>query len=146
MEDLGIVDGLVQLSFLVQAVLGRVAAGYDLSIIQVRLLGVLRGREPGMLELAAFLNLDKSSVSGLVDRAEQRRLARRIAASDDRRVVRVGLTKRGTELARAFAAEVDGHLSALLGDLSATERKRLAELAGRIIAGSRKDDRRMRRR
>ena len=74
-QDLGIVDSLVQLSFLVQGVLGSVAARYDLSITQTRLLGVLRDREPGMLELSNFLGLEKSSVTGLIDRAERRGLA-----------------------------------------------------------------------
>jgi DNA-binding MarR family transcriptional regulator len=44
----------------------------DLSIPATRLLGVLRDREPTMLELAQLLELDKSSVTGLVDRAERR--------------------------------------------------------------------------
>ena len=57
-EGLGLADGLVQLSFLVQATLGAVAAEEELSIVQVRLLGILRDREPGMLELAAcFISL-----------------------------------------------------------------------------------------
>ena len=64
-----IVDSLVQLSFLVQAVLLRIGTAHDVSIIQIRLLGILRDREPGMMELAKYLNLDKSSVTGLVDLA-----------------------------------------------------------------------------
>src|SRR3954462_10769404 len=71
------VDVLVQLSFLVQGVLGRIAAEHDLSLTQVRLLGILRDRRPGMLELARHLGLDKSSMTGLVARAEKRGLVRR---------------------------------------------------------------------
>jgi DNA-binding MarR family transcriptional regulator len=74
-DDLGIVDALAQLTFLVQGTLARRAAEYELSIIQMRLLGVLRDRTPAMNDLAKILELDKSSLTGLVDRAERRGLA-----------------------------------------------------------------------
>ena len=45
-------DGLAQLSFLIQGTLERRAAEHDLSLAQVRLLGVLRDRTPTMNELA----------------------------------------------------------------------------------------------
>ena len=69
-EDPPLVDSLVQSSFLIQGALRRVAARQDLSVIQMRLLGILRDREPGTLLLSRLLGLDKSSVTGLVDRAE----------------------------------------------------------------------------
>ncbi len=68
--NLGIVDALVQTSFLVQAVLDQAAAEHDLSVVQARLLGVLRDREPRIAQLAQLLELTKSSAAGLVDRAE----------------------------------------------------------------------------
>lgn len=55
LEDLSMVDSLVQLSFLVQNILARIGTEHDLSIIQIRLLGILRDREPGMLQLAKHL-------------------------------------------------------------------------------------------
>src|SRR6185312_17156750 len=91
-KQLSPVDGLAQLSFLIQGLLERRAAEHDLSIVQTRLLGVLRDRRPTMLELAKLLGLDKSSVSGLVDRAERRGLVARIPSAADRRSVLVGLT------------------------------------------------------
>jgi len=140
--DLGIVDALVQLSFAVQGVLGRVADEHELSIIQVRLLGVLRDREPGMMELAGFLNLDKSSVTGLVDRAERRGLVRRMTPPEDRRTVQVALTDRGRELAQAFVAQVERELVVLVEPLSAVESKRLSVLASRVVAGEGRGSRR----
>jgi MarR family transcriptional regulator, lower aerobic nicotinate degradation pathway regulator len=82
--DLGLVDALAQLSFVVQGALGQVAAAHDLSIVQARLLGILRDRRPTIKELARFLQLDKSSVTGLVDRAEERGLVRRVPAATAR--------------------------------------------------------------
>ncbi|HTA36170.1 MAG TPA: MarR family transcriptional regulator, partial [Solirubrobacteraceae bacterium] len=76
-ETLSLTDALVQLSFLVQSTLARLASERELSLTQVRLLGILRDREPGIVELAGVLKLDKSSVSGLVDRAQRRGLVER---------------------------------------------------------------------
>ena len=69
-----LLDALVQTSFTVMAMLEPVAAEHDLSLTQLALLAILRDREPTMAELAGYLGLDRSSVSGLVDRAEKRGL------------------------------------------------------------------------
>jgi DNA-binding MarR family transcriptional regulator len=132
-EDLGILDGLVQLSFMVQAVLGRAATRYDVPIIQARLIGILRDRELGMAQLARVLNLDKSSTTGLVDRAEGRGLVRRKTVAEDGRAVHVVLTSKGEKLARAFVAAVEEQLNASVEVLSVTERRRLALLASRVV-------------
>ena len=55
-----LVDALFQLSFLLQSRLTRIAAAHDLSLVQVRLLGILRDRAPGMLQLARHLELGGS--------------------------------------------------------------------------------------
>lgn len=132
-SDLGVVDGLVQLSFLIQSLLGRVAAEHDLSIVQTRLIGVLRDREPGMLELARLLELEKSSVTGLVDRAERRGLVQRLPVTGNRRAVHVALTPHGHALARTVADEVGARIAALTSGLSQSQRNHLADLATRLI-------------
>ena len=53
--DLGLVDALAQLSFAVQGILGKIAAAHDLSVVQTRLLGILRDRRPTITELASIL-------------------------------------------------------------------------------------------
>lgn len=131
--DLGVVDGLVQLSFLIQSLLGRVAAGHDVSIVQARLLGILRDREVGMVELSRILDLEKSSVTGLVDRAERRGLVRRIAVPEDRRAVRVGLTARGRTLTAAAAAELAASVADLVDGLSPAQQDRLSRLATALV-------------
>ena len=132
-EDLGIVDGLVQLSFLVQGILARAADGYDLTVVQIRLLGVLRDREPGMSQLARLLGLDKSSATGLVDRAARRGLVTRNAVPGDRRAATVALTDAGRRIAEEIAAEVDRQLNQAVSGLTDTGRKRLSLLASRVV-------------
>lgn len=86
-----------------------------------------------MLELSNFLSLEKSSVTGLIDRAERRGLVRRVASSEDRRAVHVQLTVEGRRLAQALASEVGRQVSALTSGLSGTERERLSALASHVL-------------
>jgi DNA-binding MarR family transcriptional regulator len=132
-KQLSSVDGLAQLSFLTLGLLERRAGEQGISVIQTRLLGVLRDRTPTMNELATLLSLDKSSATGLVDRAERRDLVRRVASNADRRVVLVELT----DVGRALVAEVSGGFAAdvatLLERLSAPDRASLSRLVSRLL-------------
>jgi MarR family transcriptional regulator, lower aerobic nicotinate degradation pathway regulator len=127
------VDGLAQLAFVVHGILERRAAEHDLSIIQVRLLGVLRDRTPTMNALGKFLELDKSSVSGLVDRAERRGLVARIPSTEDRRVVLVGLTDHGRSLVSRAAAGFGADVSAMLDLVPPSDRDALSGTISRLL-------------
>ena len=124
----------MQLSFAVQGVLGRLAAEHDLSLTSFRLLAILRDHEPGMLELAGHLGLSKSTVSGLIDRAERRGLVARSAAETDGRGVLVSLTADGRALATQVEVVAYAQLDALLAPLSASKRTQLARLAEQVIS------------
>jgi len=132
--DLGLVDALAQLTFAVQGVLGRIAAAHDLSIVQLRLLGILRDRRPAIKELAKFLQLDKSSVTGLVDRAQERGLVTRDASPVDRRSVRVTITAAGRELVDRAQADVEAEIAVLVAGLNPAQRTRLSATASLIVA------------
>jgi DNA-binding MarR family transcriptional regulator len=123
-----LVDSLAQTSFTVIALLTRTAAEHDVSLTQLRALAILRDREPTMAELADFLGLERSSVSGLMDRAVRRGLVRRTVSSEDGRAVHVSLTAAGHRLAAQVAGEVADLLAPMTGRLSAAEQKRLAAL------------------
>jgi MarR family transcriptional regulator, lower aerobic nicotinate degradation pathway regulator len=127
-------DALVQVSFAVTAVLSRVAAEYDLSLTQLRVLGILRDRNPTMAELATYLGLERSTVSGLVDRAVQRGLVEKTAHPADARSVRVGLTPEARRLATRILAEIGELMKPLTGRLPVAERRRLAALLTKTLA------------
>jgi DNA-binding MarR family transcriptional regulator len=133
-DQLSTVDALAQLSFLIYGALSEVAGEQDLSVVQTRLLGVLRDREPTMQELGRFLGLDKSSISGLVDRAERRGLVQRVPSTQDRRAVRVSLTDAGRTLGGQVALAFGSRVDAYVGGLPAAERERLTRLATRVVA------------
>jgi DNA-binding MarR family transcriptional regulator len=129
----GLVDALAQAAFATMAVLTRAAADDDLSLTQLRVLGVLRDRRLRMTELADFLGLEKSTMSGLVDRAERRGLLQRAASGSDGRVVEVFLSPAGLEQAERFHARVEQALSPLTSGLSAAEQGRLQALLERML-------------
>lgn len=132
-ETLGLMDALAQLSFLVQNALAEIAADYDLSLTQTRLLGVLRDREPTMNELGRHLNLDKSSITGLVSRAQRRGLVARTVSDIDRRVVRVSITDDGRDLVEQVAELFAARIENLVAGLAGGDRQDLARLASRIV-------------
>jgi MarR family transcriptional regulator, lower aerobic nicotinate degradation pathway regulator len=132
-EALSPADGLAQLAFLIYGLLERRARERDLSIIQMRLLGVLRDRMPTMNELARILDLDKSSVTGLIDRAQRRGLVVRVPSTTDRRAVLVGLTDHGRSLVSAGAARFEADTSQLLELLAPADRGALSRLVSRLL-------------
>jgi MarR family transcriptional regulator, lower aerobic nicotinate degradation pathway regulator len=132
-------DGLAQLSFLIHGLLERRAREHDLSITQTRLLGVLRDRRPTMNELARLLDLDKSSVTGLVDRAERRGLVERVPSTADRRAVLVRLTDQGRLFAAEAATRFGADVSLLLQLLPPADRDALAGLISRLLVAHASD-------
>ena len=131
--ELSPVDGLAQLSFLIHRLLERRSAEHDLSIVQTRLLGVLRDRKPTMNELGKLLGLDKSSVSGLVERAERRGLVTRTPSPTDGRAVLVALTDDGHSLVADASSRFATDVSALLDLLSPSDRSALSRLVSRML-------------
>jgi DNA-binding MarR family transcriptional regulator len=132
-EDRESVDAVVQLSFSIQELLGEIAAEHQLSITQLRLLGILRDREPAMLDLARHLKLEKSSMTGLVDRAERRGLVQRTTSPHDGRAIHVRLTAEGRRLTEQVAPQAYQTLSRLLDALPARDRARLSTLAATVV-------------
>jgi DNA-binding MarR family transcriptional regulator len=126
-------DSLVQVSFAVIAVLSRVAAEQDLSLTQLRVLGILRDRQPTMADLASYLGLERSTVSGLIDRAVQRGLVQKDADPRDGRSVRVSLTERARRLESRMIAEIGELMAPLTDRLNTSERKRLTDLLAKVL-------------
>ena len=131
----GLIDALVQTSFVTMGLLNKVAAEHDMSLTQLRVLAILRDRRLKMTELADYLGLDKSTMTGLVDRAEKRGLLERVRNRVDGRAVDVRITKLGAELAERLATVVAQSLSPKIGALPRVDRRRLQELLKAMLDG-----------
>src|ERR1700728_3414513 len=129
-----LLDNLVLTSFTVIALLSRTAAEHGLSLTQLRMLAILRDRTSTMADLADFLGLERSSVSGLIDRAARRGLVQRTASRSDGRAVQVSLTPDGHRLAAEVAGEVARLITPMTGTLTPAEQRRLTQLLGKLLA------------
>jgi MarR family transcriptional regulator, lower aerobic nicotinate degradation pathway regulator len=132
--DVGLADALAQLAFAVHAALADCAAQEDLSVIQTRVLGVLRDRTPTMNELGAHLNLDKASISGLIERAQRRGLVTKTVSPTDRRSFEVAMTKTGRKVASRISDRFEARIDQLVTTLSTDNRELLRRLAATIVA------------
>lgn len=128
-----LVEALGAVAFAVMAALTKVAATHDLSLTQLRMIGLLRDRRMTITQLADALGLDRSSVSGLVERTQTRGLVQREPNPDDARSVHVTLSPRGAESFAAGAVEISGLLSSLTDALTPVETRRLTALLDRMV-------------
>jgi len=129
----GVVDALVQAAFMTMAVLNKVGADNDLSLTQLRVLAILRDRRLRMTALADYLGLEKSTMTGLVDRAEKKGLLERAPNAGDGRAVDVFLSPGGAELAERLYAQVGRALSPMTSELDPGRQRQLQELLERML-------------
>ncbi|MGW4476105.1 MarR family winged helix-turn-helix transcriptional regulator [Nonomuraea sp. NPDC004354] len=131
-----VVDALVRATFEVAGVLTRIGGEHDLSLTQLRVLGILRDRRARITELAAYLGLDKSTMSGLIDRAQRRGLLTRGKNPEDGRVVEVYMTPAGLELAKRVEDDIRRALAPATGRLDPEQLDRLVNLLDIVSARS----------
>jgi DNA-binding MarR family transcriptional regulator len=96
-------------------------------------LAILRDRRLRMTALADYLGLEKSTMTGLVDRAGKRGLLERAPSPTDGRAVDVFLSPDGAELAERLYAEVGRSLSAMTNELIPADQGRLQALLERML-------------
>lgn len=134
MSDKNDVAGaLVKLSFLVQSVYAEVSEASGLTPQQAQLLCVLCNQSMGMAQLAQVLGIEKSSLTGLVDRVEKLGLVARQTSSFDARSNIVQLTKIGTNLVMKFRGEATSKLNELVSCMPKKYRDTFTDIAGRIV-------------
>ena len=112
--------------------LNRVRGGHSAAIVMHGEAGV--GKTALLNEVFGSVpDLDKSSVTGLVDRAERRGLVARVPSTADRRSVLVTLTDHGRSLVSDRAARFEADMSLLLGRLEPADRDALSGLISRLL-------------
>jgi DNA-binding MarR family transcriptional regulator len=129
----GLVDALAQAAFATMAVLNKVGADNDLSLTQLRVLAILRDRRLKMTALAGYLGLEKSTMTGLVDRAEKRGLLQRAPNASDGRAVDVFVSPDGAELAGRLYTHITRSLSPMTSKLAPGEQRLLQTLLEQML-------------
>ena len=130
----GLVDALAQAAFVTMAVLTKVAADNELSLTQLRVLAILRDRRLRMTVLAGYLGLEKSTMTGLVDRAEKRGLLQRAPNVSDGRAVDVFLSPEGAELAGRLYTHIARTLSPMTSKLTSAQQRLLQTLLEQMLS------------
>lgn len=131
-------DALVRSAYYVMGILTRIAAENDLSLSQLRVLGILWDRRLRMTDLAAHLGLDRSTLSGLVDRAERRGLLARGRSPVDRRGVDVFATPKGQALMAHLHTQLRAVLAPSIGHLTPERCVELVRLLEPILEAARR--------
>jgi DNA-binding MarR family transcriptional regulator len=135
MTDERLATALVGLSHHVLHLFTEVGRSHRLSQQQVRLLCAIKAcGNVGMTELGRQTQLEKSNLSNLVDRLEQRGLVFRVRDPDDRRVTYVELTDEGDDLAVRSHAEVVAKVTELTRKLAPVDVDLLTTTVGRMMA------------
>jgi DNA-binding MarR family transcriptional regulator len=129
-QGAGLAEAVADLAHHVLHLFAEAGRGHKLSQQQVELICavIVRG-SVGMTELGSVLHVEKSSLSNLVDRLEQRGLVVRTRDPNDRRATRVSLTGQGTAVAVQTRDDVIARLRCQLSHLAPAEQDRLAAVA-----------------
>jgi DNA-binding MarR family transcriptional regulator len=112
----------------------RAIAGFDLSVIQARTLFLMDPNRPAtMSEVAKNAGCGPSNLTGIIDKLEARRLLRRRAATGDRRVKMVTMTREGAALRRRLIARLN-QPAPWMSALSEDDQRQLAQILRRALA------------
>jgi DNA-binding MarR family transcriptional regulator len=106
----------------------KIQKEYGVSIPQVLCLQYLRDSDnyqAGQGEIRKFLNLNSSTVSGIINRLESKGLVARLPKSGDKRVVTIALTSKGDKLMQQIPSLLHEQLSKQLDKLEAPALKNL---------------------
>jgi DNA-binding MarR family transcriptional regulator len=131
-EDLA--EAVIGLSRRVLHLFAEAGRRHKLSQQQVELVCVLIHGPSGMGDLGRRLQLEKSNLSNLVDRMEQRGLVVRTRDPDDRRATWVALTDDGMAAAVRVHDDLTAELGRLLSRVSPDDQRQLAVVA-RALTG-----------
>ncbi|MDX6744242.1 MarR family winged helix-turn-helix transcriptional regulator [Actinocorallia sp. A-T 12471] len=132
-EPLQPAEALVRLSHMVQHVFADVSRDHGLTPQQTQLLcRLVRGPVP-MGTLATALHLERSGLSGLVDRVERRGLVERVRDPHDRRIWHAALTPPGQTTAEAAHQAIVTRLDTFLLDLAPDLRALLGPIVTTLL-------------
>ena len=115
----------------------KIQKEYGVSIPQVLCLNYLKASpnfQSTQGEIRKFLNLNSSTVSGIIDRLEKKSLLARLPKSGDKRVVNIVLTSKGMELLETIPSLLHDQLSKKLQFLNTEKLKQMQESLNTLVS------------
>jgi DNA-binding MarR family transcriptional regulator len=111
----------------------ELARSVDLTGPQLTVLKMLEGvGDLSLSELSERIRAQNSTVTGIIDRMEREGLVLRARSTEDRRVVKIKLTDKGSKIGRAIAVEPMEVLRAALDGLTFVESQSLLKILTKI--------------
>lgn len=132
-QDADVVSGLIRTAALIQDVCATASAEHGLTPQQAQLMCVVGDTPSSMVRLAALLRVGKSTMTGLVHRAEQAGLVERSPDPADKRSSLIMLTTHGRRTNAAFRDAVSQQIDHIMSTLHAGERDGLATILSTIV-------------
>ncbi|MGQ8336570.1 MarR family winged helix-turn-helix transcriptional regulator [Sunxiuqinia sp. A32] len=115
----------------------KIQKEYGVSIPQVLCLNYLKDSsnfQSTQGEIRKFLNLNSSTVSGIIDRLEKKTLLARLPKSGDKRVVNIVLTSKGADLLDRIPSLLHEQLSKKLQFLNDEKLKQITESLNTLVS------------
>ena len=115
----------------------RIQKEFGVSIPQVLCLGFLRRTtdyRSSQNELKKYLNLNASTVTGIVKRLEQKGLVARLPKSGDRRITQIVLTSRGDQLLSRIPLLLHQQLEEKLSSLRTDELDAIEQSLDKLVS------------
>lgn len=108
----------------------------NLSLIETKAIGFI-GQCQGciMREIAAYLRVAVSTVTGLIDKLEEKKLVRRERSDEDRRIIKIILTPKGEEVYQFHVEELLRLCREMLMGMTDEEQNTYIELSKKIAGG-----------
>ncbi|MGD2124666.1 MAG: MarR family transcriptional regulator [Desulfobacteraceae bacterium] len=111
----------------------ELAKNYGLSVPQLLCLQCLyENGNMSMSEIAENIMVNMSTVTGIVDRLEQKGFLKRLRVSTDRRVITIALTEKGKSLAENSPPAVHHKIIQAVKKLSEPEREEIFQALNRL--------------
>ena len=130
---LDITAGLIRSAALIQDVHAAVSAEHGLTPQQAQLMCVVGDQPSSMVQLGALLRIGKSSMTGLVDRAERAGLVQRVPDPIDGRSFLIEPTPIGRRTNEEFRRAVGERLDDVIATLTPQERDSLAGVLSKVV-------------
>jgi DNA-binding MarR family transcriptional regulator len=107
--------------------------GKSFSFLQLNTLRFVKQKKPLMKDIADYLAITPPSATSLVDTLTRLGMVRRVLDKEDRRIIRIVITPKGTRYLKESFEKIEGKIKEKLGILTPKEQEDLANILSKII-------------